>query len=211
MTNKINSLKMTPRTIALSLLAVAVWWIFWMSSQALYIIDVPLLSDLRGSGNLQQQFIALTLLITCVFVIATLVWHITVHDYSFLRGKKWQIALYVIPLMIMVMLFATHQTGYGGIDLRIYILGMVVSTFCQDILTTGFLQTALTKTIGDKFAAVVTAIMFFLGHFMTTSQILSPMGAIMICGFVLFSWLRYKTGNIYIVNVIHLTFSLIAK
>lgn len=211
MTNKINALKITPKNIAFSLLAIVAWWIFWMSSQALYMIDVPLLSDIRDSGNLQQQFIVLTLWITGIAIITTLIWHISVHDYSFLRGKKWQIALYVIPLMIMVMLFATHQTGYGGIDLRIYILGMVVSTFCQDILTTGFLQTALTKTIGDKFAAVVTAIMFFLGHFMTIAQSLSPMGAIMICGFVLFSWLRYKTGNIYIVNVIHLTFSLIAK
>lgn len=211
MTDKINSRKITPKTIALSLSAITAWWIVWMSSQALYMIDVPVLSDILKGGNLQQQFISMTLWIACTAIIAMLIWHIAVHDYSFLRGEKWQIALYAIPAIMIIILFATHQTGYGGIDLRIYVPGMIVSSFFQDILTTGFLQTALSKTIGDKFAAIATTITFFLGHMLTVADMLSPMGVIMICGFILFSWLRYKTGNIYLSNIIHLTFSLVAR
>ena len=200
---------LTIKNILASLIIICLWWAFWLSGQALFMVDIPIFSDwLIGSGQ-QTNFIVLTTWTAVVCLIAFAVYHWLQRDYSFLRAKnKWDVLAYIVPLVLMVALIATTSEVFG-VPVLIYICGMIVSVFCQDLLTTGFMQTSLSHKIGPILAAVVTCVVFYFGHFMIT-ETLTIMGVITVIGFVLFSFLRYKRGNIYLVNVVHLSYSLLA-
>lgn len=170
-------------------------------------MDVPFLSSLLTASDAQSNFIFLTLWIIIVNVIALGIWHWRVRDYSFLKIKdRWDILGYIVPLLLIIVLLATKSTAFN-VPIWIYIIAMLITNFCQELLTTGYMQTGLTKTLGPIAAAIVTCVMFYLGHFMIADTF-SLMGGIVVAGFVLFSWLRYVRGNIYLVNVVHLTWAL---
>ena len=207
---KQKSLKsaLTTKNIFATLMIILFWWIFWLGTQALLMVDVPFLSSLLTASVAQSYFIFLTLWIIIVNVIALGIWHWRVRDYSFLKIKdKWDILGYIVPLLLIIALLATKSTAFN-VPVWIYIIAMIITNFCQELLTTGYMQTGLTKTLGPVVAAIVTCVMFYLGHFMIADTF-SLMGGIMVAGFVLFSWLRYTRGNIYLANVVHLTWSLV--
>lgn len=198
---------LTTKNIFASLLIILFWWFFWLGTQALLIVDVPFLSSLLTASDAQSNFIFLTLWIIIVNVIALGIWHWRVRDYSFLKIKdRWDILGYIVPLLLIIVLLATKSTAFN-VPIWIYIIAMLITNFCQELLTTGYMQTGLTKTLGPIAAAIVTCVMFYLGHFMIADTF-SLMGGIVVAGFVLFSWLRYVRGNIYLVNVVHLTWAL---
>ena len=170
-------------------------------------VDVPFLSNWLTSSNPQTSFISLTLWIITINIVALGIWHWRKRDYSFLKIKdRWDILGYIVPLLLIVALLATKSTVFN-VPIWIYILAMVISNLCQELLTTGYMQTGLSKTLGPVVAAIVTCIMFYFGHFMIADTF-SLMGGIMVTGFILFSWLRYTRGNIYLANIVHLTWSL---
>lgn len=199
---------LTAKNIINSIFVVLFWWTFWLLTQTLFIIDVPYLSPLLTSSNPQTNFIYLTLWVVVVNIVALGVWHWRKRDYSFLKIKdKWDILGYIVPLVLIVALLATKSTAFD-VPIGIYIVVMVVTIFCQELLTTGYMQTGLSKTLGPIAAAIVTCVVFYLGHFMIANT-LSLMGVMMVAGFILFSWLRYVRGNIYFVNIVHLTWALV--
>ena len=199
---------LTAKNIINSIFVVLFWWTFWLLTQTLFIIDVPYLSPLLTSSNPQTNFIYLTLWVVAVNIVALGVWHWRKRDYSFLKIKdKWDILGYIVPLALIVALLATKSTAFD-VPIGIYIVVMVVTSFCQELLTTGYMQTGLSKTLGPIAAAIVTCVVFYLGHFMIANT-LSLMGVMMVAGFILFSWLRYVRGNIYFVNIVHLTWALV--
>lgn len=199
---------LTAKNIINSIFVVLFWWTFWLLTQTLFMIDVPYLSPLLTSSNPQTNFIYLTLWVVAVNIVALGVWHWRKRDYSFLKIKdKWDILGYIVPLVLIVALLATKSTAFD-VPIGIYIVVMVVTSFCQELLTTGYMQTGLSKTLGPIAAAIVTCVVFYLGHFMIANT-LSLMGVIMVAGFILFSWLRYVRGNIYFVNIVHLTWALV--
>ena len=199
---------LTAKNIINSIFVVLFWWTFWLLTQTLFIIDVPYLSPLLTSSNPQTNFIYLTLWVVAVNIVALGVWHWRKRDYSFLKIKdKWDILGYIVPLVLIVALLATKSTAFD-VPIGIYIVVMVVTSFCQELLTTGYMQTGLSKTLGPIAAAIVTCVVFYLGHFMIANT-LSLMGVMMVAGFILFSWLRYVRGNIYFVNIVHLTWALV--
>lgn len=204
-------INLTAKSLLKSLLIVVLWFMFWFGARCLLMINVPIFSDwLTGASTQQDIFIILMIWITVVCLAATGLWQLLMHDYSFLKIKnKWDIIPYVIPMILCVIILLTKSTVYG-VNVWIYILAMIITNFVQDFLTTGLLQTALTKTIGAVFAAILTCIIFFLGHvIIPDAATFTPIMIVMIMGFVLFSWLRYKRGNIYLANVIHLCFALV--
>ena len=206
---KQKSLKsaLTTKNIFATLMIILFWWFFWLGTQALLIVDVPFLSSLLTASDAQSNFIFLTLWIIIINVIALGIWHWRERDYSFLKIKdKWDILGYIVPIILIIALLATKSTAFN-VPIWIYIIAMIITNFCQELLTTGYMQTGLTKTLGPIAAAIVTCVMFYLGHFMIADTF-SLMGGIVVAGFVLFSWLRYVRGNIYLVNVVHLTWAL---
>jgi membrane protease YdiL (CAAX protease family) len=199
---------LTPKNIVDSVLIILFWWTFWLGTQALFIIDVPYLSALLTSASPESNFIYLTLWIAAINVIAFGIWHWLKRDYSFLKIKdKWDVLGYIAPLALIVALLVTKSTAFN-VPIWIYIVAMIITNFCQELLTTGYMQTGLSKTLGPIVAAVITVIMFYLGHFMIADTF-SLMGGVMLAGFILFSWLRYVRGNIYLANIVHLTWALV--
>lgn len=196
------------KNIIASVIIVLFWWTFWLGTQALFIVDLPYLSPLLTSSSPQANFISLTLWIIAINVIAFGIWHWRKHDYSFLKIKdKWDVLGYIVPLALIIALLATKSTAFN-VPIWIYIVAMIVTNFCQELLTTGYMQTGLSKTLGPIVAAIITVIMFYLGHFMIADTF-SLMGGVMLAGFILFSWLRYVRGNIYLANIVHLTWALV--
>lgn len=199
---------LTQKNILTSLIIVSLWWAFWLGSQGLFIVDVPILSDWLIASDPQTNFISLTIWIIVVNLIALAIYHWLQRDYSFLNIRdKWDVVAYTIPLGLIIVLLITKASVFG-VPILIYISAMVVTNFCQELLTTGFMQTGLSKRIGNISAAFITCVVFYLGHFMIL-ETFTPIGIIMVAGFILFSWLRLKRGNIYLTNVVHLSWSLI--
>ena len=86
---KQKSLKsaLTTKNIFATLIIIMFWWVFWMGTQALLMVDVPFLSSLLTSSNPQTNFIFLSLWIIIINIIALIVWHWRERDYSFLKIK----------------------------------------------------------------------------------------------------------------------------
>jgi membrane protease YdiL (CAAX protease family) len=205
---KISIRKLAHKNISAVLLIVSLWWVFWLGSQSLFMIDIPLLSNWLLSSEPYINFTSVTIWIVAVNLIALALYHWLQRDYSFLKIRdKWDVLAYIIPLGLIILLLATKPTAFD-VPILIYIIAMIVTIFCQELLTTGFMQTALSKYVGSISAAIVTCATFYLGHFMI-AETFTYMGIIMVTGFMLFSWLRFKRGNIYLANVLHLSWSLV--
>lgn len=145
---------------------VTMWFMTWLATQALYMIDVPILSPWLKNADGEQGFINLSIWIMFVVIVATVAWAVVAKgNFSFLKPTKWTIAPYIvtIPLVIACM-FAPRSLTFG-VTPWLYMTLMVVTNFVQDILTFGFLQTALEKVIKVWPAAILTAVVFYAGHF----------------------------------------------
>jgi len=205
--NNNSARKIARKVVFCSVLIVSLWWVFWLGSQCLFMIDVPVLTKWLLSAEPSVNFVSVTIWIIVANLIALAFYHWSLRDYSFLRIKdKWDIAAYVIPLGLITILLVSRSTAFE-VPIITYIIAMVATTFCQQLLTFGFMQTALSIYIGASIAAVVTCVMFYLGHFMAT-ETFTFMGITMVAGFILFSWLRFKRGNIYLANAVHVSWAL---
>jgi membrane protease YdiL (CAAX protease family) len=199
--------KPTFKTLFASLTIIAFWGLFWLGSQALFMVDIPLLTPWLLSADPQTNFLSVGLWILGVNLLALAVYHVGIRDYSFLKVKnKWDILAYILPLGLTALLLFSKQAAFG-VPILLYIAVMIATNFCQELLTTGFMQTGLARNIGGVWAALVTTMMFYLGHFMIQDTF-TLMGLVMIAGFILFSWLRLKRGNLYLANVVHLSWAL---
>lgn len=191
------------------ILAVAAWCAAWMSTQALFMTDVPVLTALlTSSPSATIRFAALSAWIIGTGVIVTLLWaKWSGGDLSFLKIKRPKLLLLCyLPIAIAAIVVIVTRSPFG-IPGWLWTLCLVATTFYQDILTFGFLQTALEKRLKPIVAALLTALVFFSGHFWLVDNLptLANAGLYMIA-FPIFALLRYKTRTIYPANIIHTAF-----
>lgn len=202
----------TKKNIAWAVVACAGWVAFWLSTQALFMTNIPILSKaLLSSHNVTTSFLALTIWILIVAVVAVLAWAKFSHNnFSFLRvehRQRWILYAY-IPILILAVLVA-FKTPFG-VPGWLWVVGIIATTFFQDILTFGFLQTMLEKHLSGVVAAVVTAGMFFAGHFLLVGNIPTLQTMLLyLVAFPLFAFLRLKTKTIYATDIIHVVFLLL--
>lgn len=185
------------------ILAVVIWFIFWFGAQSLYLIP-NLFSNINPTPNV--FFVIYSLWIIFVSMVAVLIWKFTFKKFGFLKikNKKW-LLLYIIPVVLSVILIINGNNF--GINRYLYTSAMFVTTFLgQDLLTFGFLQTYLEKITGAKTAAIITGLAFFAGHLVSSFSFGT---LLMLVAAILFSFLRYRTKNIYLLNIIHISFSLL--
>lgn len=189
-------------------LAISLWWIFWLLTQYLFIGGLPDWVDpLLDGDSSQQRFIYTFAWIVFVAVVCLVLWHGTVRDYSFFKAPRKLLLAYLLPLGIAVWLLLRQPLVFG-IATPIFVGGMVIGTVWQDVLTFGFLYTLLDKQIGSRLAAVLTTVMFFLGHFLFVSAL--PVEVLLYAiGFSAFTFLRYRTHSIYLTNALHLSYLLL--
>jgi len=185
------------------IVAVLIWFFFWFAAQSLLLIP-DLLSNLASTPN--AYFSIYSLWILFIAAIAIILWRFIINDFSFLKVKNRKILfLYLIPIAISIALLTL---GNGlSINRLLYVVCMSLTTFlAQDVLTFGFLQTYLDKVVANKLAAVITGLAFFVGHLTFD---LSWFTLVYIFAAILFSFLRYKTKNVYLLNIIHISFLLL--
>lgn len=117
--------------------------------------------------------------------------------------------LYILPL-ILVGLLPFHY--HLALPLSIYIFMIVVTVFWQDYLTFGIVQTYVQTTLTPTLSLFIVALLFTLGHFTflisSFSSAYIPGLIALFCVSALFAWFRKHFGNIYIINVLHLSFLL---
>jgi hypothetical protein len=155
--------KSVQNSIFASVLIISLWWAFWLGSQSLFMIDVPLLTNWLLSSEPTANFVSVTAWIAAVNLIALALYHWSVRDYTFLKVKdKWDITAYTIPLGLIILLLVSKSTAFE-VPIIIYITAMVVTTFCQQLMTFGFMLTALSKYIKSSIAATATCVMFTWG------------------------------------------------
>lgn len=185
--------------------AIILWFVWWFTSQALFIINIPVLTNFLTHGvTATQSFINITLFLLVPMFFAFVLYHKYVRDYQFLRANKYVWLLYIIPLILFIRLLTLHDVF--GVPSWIYGLGMIVSASVQDIGTFGFLQTYVEKKVYRSVAAVIVAVSFFIAHFQYG---LAYAALFYIAGFFIFAFLRYKTRSLYATNVLHLSFLLL--
>lgn len=205
--NKKDKFKLSPTNIKKSIIAIPAWLLVWLSTQALFFFDIPLLSDYLSRLTLQQSFIVLTLWISIIASIVSLLWYKLYHNFSFLKAPAVIYLAYIIPLILVVK--DLLQPQIFGINPFIWVLAMIITTFIQDILTFGYLQTYLEKQINLKPAAIATALIFYIGHFIGIGSIDITTALIYAFGFAIFAFLRYRSHSIYLTNALHLSFLLL--
>lgn len=210
--------KNSPRKIPTPLYiiaCIAMWWLVWISTQALFMINIPFLSDfLSRSENTATIFAIYTVWLCAIGTIVTLLWSRWAgRDFSFLRARKWHwIVLGYLPVLaiaafIMATPFIFDIPGW------LWAPSLLATTFFQDILTFGFLQTALARRTPPLFAAFLTAAVFFAGHFWLVGQPASfadPQVYLFAIGFPIMALLRWKTKTIYATNVLHSAFHMVS-
>lgn len=198
--------RLSLQTIRNVIVAIALWFVFWLLSQYLFFGEWPSwLASFMQDTSAEQQFIYLTLWISLVAIIGVTIWHKTFRDYSFLNLSGRTYLAYIVPIALLIWLLL--QPLHFGVSAPIYATGAIVSVFWQDLLTFGFLYTYLDSQVNSKLATVITAAVFFAGHLFTTLTL--PELIAYGLGFLVFAYLRYKTQSIYLTNVLHLSFILL--
>lgn len=195
------------------MLAITAWYAVWMSTQALFMTDVPVLTALIASSpDIAVRFATLSAWIIGTGIIATLLWaKWSGGDFSFLRIKRPMVLMLAyLPIAIVAVIVMLTRSPFG-VPGWLWISCLVATTFYQDILTFGFLQTALEKRVRPIVAALLTALVFFSGHFWLIGNMptLATAGMYMVA-FPIFALLRYKTKTIYATNLIHTAFHVIS-
>lgn len=187
-------------------IAILVWFAFWILTQYLFLGKLPAwLMNISDALSPQQQFIAISLWINLIALIGIFLWHKTFRDYSFLKAPKKTYLAYILPAVLAAILLL--QPTHFGVNSLIYAIGMVTTTFWQDLLTFGFLYTYLQTQVKPEIAAFLTALVFYAGHFMYDLPL--TMLLVYIVGFLFFAYLRYKTRSIHLTYVTHLSFILL--
>lgn len=196
-------------TIIKTISAIIIFILFWILFQAPYQFNIVDIIGLKLDH--QTFFIIYTTWILLVTAIVIGIWKLKINDFSFLKikNKKW-LLFYVIPIILSIILIP--RGDIFGTNSTIYILFLSLTTFVgQDLITFGIFQRYLEINVNKKVAAVIVLICFFLVHFIFITPSLDDLGmiGIYLIGFTIFSWLRYKTGNIYLLSMIHISFGLV--
>lgn len=187
------------------ILAILIWVLFWFSGQAFFFSDY---SFLPKTDDVNINCAVLSAWVLSLSFVALFIWKIKFNDFSFLKIKNKKVLwLYLIVfLLILYKVFVSGETY--GINPYLWVLVVPVTTFfSQDVLTFGFLQTYLGKTIKPFYAFLITSGVFFAAHL---TYDFSIMTLVLLTGAFLFGFLRYKTKNIYYLNFIHEIFGLVS-
>jgi membrane protease YdiL (CAAX protease family) len=202
-----NRPKILPTLVYLTISIVA-WIVVWLSTQALFITDIPVLTKLLATDDTTTTFLIYSLWIMALGGIVTIVWSKwSGNDYSFLKTnkKQWVILGYLPVAIAAIIVIASRQLF--GIPGWLWAPAVLATTFFQDILTFGYLQTALARRINPIVAALLTAIVFFAGHFWLVGNVATMQNIwLYLVAFPIFALLRYKTKNIYAIHIIHSAF-----
>lgn len=202
-------------TLLCAIVCIIAWWFIWILTQALFITDVPLLSDFLGrSQNIAVNFAIYTAWICATGLIATFLWSRWSNgDFSFLKAPRWRwVVIGYVPIFIAAIIIIVTRSPFG-IPGWLWAPSLLVTTFYQDFLTFGLLQTALEKRLRPLTAALLTAFVFFTGHFWLVGNapsFLDPQVYLFAVGFPIFALLRYKTKTIYATNMIHSAFHILS-
>lgn len=189
--------------ISKTILAIFVWSFFWFFGQILMKIDLPFIAEI---DNVNIGFLIFSIWNLLVTAIAFVIWRVKFNDFKFLKIKdKRVLFLYIVPIVLAILAFI--DSSRYGVNSYLWVFGLVATTFlAQDMLTFGFLQTYLGKIMKPVYAFLITSSAFFLAHL---AYNFSAMTLILLSGAFLFGFLRYKTKNIYIINIIHNIISLV--
>lgn len=195
-------------TILYVTLAILAWSAVWLSTQALFMTDVPILTNFLSASNVVTGFGTYSLWIMLIAVVVTLLWAWwSKNDFSFLKAKKWKwIILGYIPVLAAALVIMISREPFT-VPGWLWAPCLLATTFFQSILTFGFLQTTLEKRLKPMWAAWLTALVFFAGHFWLVGNLPTLANAsLYLIAFPIFALLRYKTKTIYATNIIHSAF-----
>lgn len=199
--------KLTKQKIKKTIVAIGLWSVFWFGAQGMYVLPFSPLNNLNLNLSPDLSFLFYTLWILSVAGIGLILWKKTINDFSFLKVKNKKVLfLYIVPIIIAIVLLI-RGNGFNDINRPLYVAAIASSTFiAQDMLTFGFLQTYLEKILSKNVAAIITFVTFFTAHLAFQWS----MGAlIVLLGAIVFSYLRYRTKNIYLLDIIHISFLLL--
>lgn len=188
------------------------WLVVWLLTFGLFSIYIPFITPLLEKMEPTKCFLTLLVWILFIALVSTLFWsRWSKNDFNFLKVKKpiWIILSY-LPVITLTLIVASKPKVFE-INGTIYALGMLILNPIQDLLTFGYLQTALNKHLrSHTTAAIITACTFFIGHIIFNLS--AGVGAYVFytAAFLLFALLRDFTNNIYAIICIHLYYALIA-
>lgn len=158
-------------------------------------------------GDSYSRTITATVFVAFVLAISLIIFK--KYNKKFLVRSK-QLYLYLIPLILAVILpLHYHLTS----PWYMYVFMIVVTVFWQDYLTFGIFQTYIQSKVKTLLAVILVGSLFTLGHFIFFVSSFSPesipLWIALLCTGILFAWLRKRFGNIYTINVLHMSFLLL--
>lgn len=121
--------------------------------------------------------------------------------------KSKLLLLYLVPLLLLV----TVPFRYSlGLRVEVYIPMILVTCFWQDFLTFGIFQSFLSKKVRPLYVYLLTATVFAFGHliFFLSEVAFANIYQwlfIFLTGLI-FAYTTGRSRNIYIANVLHISF-----
>jgi membrane protease YdiL (CAAX protease family) len=179
---------------------IGAWLLAWVATQGIFMSEVLRLLP----WNVNTSYAIATIWVFIVTITAIIILP-SYRKKSLPKSKLlW---LYAIPLILLIFL---PQHYALALNIWVYIPMIIITVFWQDYLTFGILQPALSKRLSLNGAAILTAVIFVLGHaIFFLNNVYDPQFILIaLAGFTYAFSSRYA-GNIYIANIIHISFYLI--
>lgn len=181
------------------------WFGVWSITQGFYMSSylqsiVP--------GTIDAQIVSIT---TYIFIVATTILVVLRKEAKkFLPASRW-LWLYLLPLACIIVLQFAYRSP---LPVWVFIVMITISVFWQDALTFGLFQNYVRRANSKWKTILLVGTLFGIGHVLAflpdVTQLLNPGFYLLFIVGYLFAWLREKTGNIYIIDVLHMTFLLAA-
>jgi membrane protease YdiL (CAAX protease family) len=169
---------------------------------------------------LPSSFYLQSIYLIVVLLLMVLISRGRLQSFGFVCGSfrlSWRYFAWLIPPLAMGIAGAlqTHSNASAGAPLGLSKLQIVVfiwiySSFCEEVLTRGFLQTLLSRVLGEnRFGITVflSGLFFGLMHLIAIRQ-MGP-GVIVFATYLgmVAAYYRQKSGSIYPAMLLHLLFN----
>lgn len=185
------------------LLFSALWLLVWSVTHGFF-MSPGLMQLIPAALNIQYLLASVYIL----FVVAGSVAYFPKAKVDLPKSKL--LYLYSIPLFLLIILPYHYQLE---LNVYVYMFMVVVTCFWQDYLTFGLYQSAVSKVATQRMTIVVVASLFTIGHvlfFLNKFTVESTLGWLgILASALVFATIKIKTRNMYLINILHLSFLLL--
>lgn len=176
------------------------WLVAWSVTQGIFMSEFLT----RFGSDINRVYLLATIYILTVSIASIVVFKSLSKK---VLPKSKLLFLYLIPLLLLVAVPFRYSLG---LRVEVYIPMILITCFWQGFLTFGIFQSFLSKKVRQLYVYLLTAAVFTFGHLIFFLSEISFANIyqwlfIFLTGLI-FAYITGRSRNIYIANVLHISF-----